>query len=98
MAETADASLDGLRLRLAPAIARAAGFDGWGDEALSAAAKEQDLDPAVARLAFPGGAMDMISAWVASVDAAMEERFGSGALDGQKIRDKIRDLVWFRLE
>ncbi len=98
MAEAADASLDGLRLRLAPAIARAAVFDGWGDEALAAAAKEQDLDPAVARLAFPDGAMGMISAWVESVDAAMDERFGSGALEGLKIRDKIRELVWFRLE
>lgn len=98
MTEAADASLDGLRLRLAPAIARAAVFDGWGDEALAAAAKEQDFDLAVARLAFPDGAMDMISAWVESVDATMEERFGSGALEGMKIRDKIRTLVWFRLD
>lgn len=98
MAEAADVSLDVLRLKLAPAIARAAVFDGWGEEALAAAAQEQGLDPAVARLAFPDGAMGMISAWVESVDAAMEERFGSGALDKMKIRDKIRDLVWFRLE
>ncbi len=98
MAEAADVSLDGLRLKLAPEIARAAVFDGWGEEALAAAARQEDIDPAVARLAFPDGAMGMISAWVESVDAAMQERFGSGALDEMKIRDKIRELVWFRLK
>ena len=31
-----------------------------------------DVDPAVARLAFKGGAMDMIDAWIASVDEKMK--------------------------
>ena len=98
-----DPSLDGLRLRLAPAIARAAVFDGWSDAALDAAADELGVDPALARLAFPGEglggrAMDMIAAFIASVDAAMEERFADGSLDAMKIRERIRTLVWFRLE
>ncbi len=98
-----DLSLDGLRLRLAPAIARAAVFDGWSDAALDAAADELGVDPALARLAFPGEglggrAMDMIAAFVASVDAAMEARFADGSLDAMKIRERIRTLVWFRLD
>jgi len=97
MAQAADASLAGLRLALAPAIARAAVFDGWSEAALDAAALEQGTDPALAKLAFPGGAIDMIAAFVESVDAAMAEHFADGALDTMKIRERIRALVWFRL-
>ncbi len=98
MAQAADASLAGLRLALAPAIARAAVFDGWSDAALLAAAESQVVDPAVARLAFPGGAMDMIAGFVESVDAAMCDHFSDGSLDSMKVRERIRQLVWFRLE
>ncbi|MCL6250385.1 COQ9 family protein [Altererythrobacter sp. KTW20L] len=94
----ADQSLAGLRRALGPAIARAAVFDGWSDAALVAAAEGEGVDPAVARLAFPGGAMDMIAAFIESVDQAMATRFADGSLDSMKIRERIRQLVWFRLE
>ncbi|HSG55204.1 MAG TPA: COQ9 family protein [Paracoccaceae bacterium] len=94
----ADMSLAGLRCALGPAIARAAVFDGWSDAALVSAAEGQGVDPAVARLAFPGGAMDMIAAFIESVDDAMTLHFAGGALDTMKIRERIRQLVWFRLE
>ncbi|MES2700593.1 MAG: COQ9 family protein [Pseudomonadota bacterium] len=93
-----DHSLAGLRLALAPEIARAAVFDGWTDAALVAAAEARGTNPAVARLAFPGGAMDMIAAFVESVDAAMLAHFADGALDTMKIRQRIAALVWFRLD
>ena len=67
----ADATLDEIRLALAPAIAANAGFDGWGDDARDLAADAVGVDRDVARLAFPGGAVEMIDAWFASVDAAM---------------------------
>jgi len=93
-----DATLDELRLALAPEIALAAMFDGWSDAALVSAAEAEGIDPAVVRFAFKGGPMDMIDAWVASVDAKMEARFADGRLDNLPIREKIRSLVWFRLE
>lgn len=100
MAGGADApeTLAALRLALAPEIARAAVFDGWSDAALLSAAEMTGTDPALARLAFPGGAMDMIAAFVESVDAAMVARFADGSLEGMKIRDRITALVWFRLD
>jgi ubiquinone biosynthesis protein COQ9 len=91
------ASLDEIRLALAPAVARAAVFDGWSAAAAETAAGEAGLDLAVARIAFPD-AMSMISAWVASVDAAMAAEFGDGRLDNTPIRERIRRLVSFRLE
>lgn len=98
MAETADLTLDELRLLLAPAIAGAAIFDGWSDAALVGASEEAGVDPAVARLAFPGGAMDMIAAWIETVDARMAEAFDPDVLAQMPIRERIRSLVWFRLE
>lgn len=96
--DLSDATLDELRVALAPEIAVAAMFDGWTDAALASVAEISGVDPAVARLAFKGGAMDMIDAWVASVDAKMEAEFADGRLDNMPIREKIRSLVWFRLE
>lgn len=98
MAQAADQSLAALRLALAPAIARAAVFDGWSDAALVNAAEGQGLDPALARLAFAGGAMDMIAGFVESIDASMAAHFADGSMDQLKVREKIRALVWFRLE
>jgi ubiquinone biosynthesis protein COQ9 len=98
MTEVADLTLDEMRIALAPKIAAAAIFDGWGDAALVSAAVEAGIDPAVARLAYPGGAMDMIAGWIAWVDARMAEEFDAEVLAQMPIRERIRALVWFRLE
>ena len=87
-----DRTLDELRLALAPEIARAAVFDGWTDAALAQSAAVAGIDPAVARLAFPGGAMDMIAAWIDCTDAKMQAAFGGAALAELKIRERIRTL------
>lgn len=94
----ADLTLDELRIELAPAVAAAAIFDGWSDTALTAAAAQAGVAPAVARLAYPGGAIDMIAGWVESVDAAMARAFDPLVLAQMPIRERIRSLVWFRLE
>ena len=98
MAKATDPTLDELRLELAPQVAQAAIFDGWSDAALVSASGAAGVDPAVARLAFPGGAMDMIAAWIAVVDARMEAAFDREVLAQMPIRERIRALVWFRLE
>lgn len=98
MALAADLTLDELRIELAPLIAEAAIFDGWSDTALATASEIKGIDPAVARLAFPGGPIDMIAAWVASVDARMDAAFDREVLAQVPIRERIRALVWFRLE
>lgn len=94
----ADMTLDELRLSLAPDIAASAIFDGWNDTALTAAAEMVGVDVDVARLAYPGGAMDMIGAWVEGVDAAMIAAFPADRIATMKIRERIRALVTFRLE
>ena len=97
-AQRDDRTLDELRLALAPEVARAAVFDGWSDVALCQAAALAGVDAAVARLAFPGGAMDMIEAWIAATDAKMQTHFADGHLASMKVRERIRTLLLFRLD
>lgn len=97
----ADMTLDELRLALAPEIAASAVFDGWNETALVAAAEMAGADVDIAKLAFPSGrsqAMDMIDAWIAHVDASMEEEWPQERLAELKIRERIRTLVAYRLE
>lgn len=93
----ADATLDEVRAALAPLIADNAAFDGWTDAALALAADMAGVDPDVARLAFNGGAVDMIDAWFAHVDQVMTEAVPAVALDRMKVRAKITALVEARL-
>lgn len=99
----ADMTLDELCIALAPDIAASAIFDGWNETALEAAAEMAGADVDVAKLAFPakplnGRAMDMIDAWIQSVDTAMEQEWPAEKLAELKVRERIRTLVAFRLE
>ena len=96
--EMPDLTLDEIAALLAPRIAGMAAFDGWSDAALTTAAEAERIDPAVARLAFPDGAMDMIAAWIGTIDRAMEEAFLPGSMDDLSVRERIRTLVQFRLD
>ena len=97
-APIAELTLDELRLALAPAIADAAIFDGWSDAALVMAAEQMGADIDVARLAFKGGAIEMITAWIEAVDVAMAAAFPEEVVAPMKIRERIRALVQFRLD
>ena len=98
MTDIADLTLDELRIAMAGEIANAAIFDGWSDAALLHAADMVGADIDVVRLAFPGGAMDMIEAWITSIDVAMCEDLTPEKLSEMKIRERIRTLVQFRLD
>jgi ubiquinone biosynthesis protein COQ9 len=93
-----DPTLDELRVALAPAAADAAVFDGWSEAAVRSAAQAEGVDADVAALAYPGGAMDMIDAWIESVDLAMVAALPAERLAGMKIRERIRSLVQARLD
>jgi ubiquinone biosynthesis protein COQ9 len=93
-----DPTLDEIREGLADGIAANAAFDGWGDAARDAAADAAGLDRDVAKVAFPGGAVDMIEAWFAAIDRTMVEKLPPEKLATMKIRAKITALVEARLD
>lgn len=94
----ADPTLDEVRAALAPIIARNAGFDGWSDAAVHAAADEAGVDHDFAKLAFKDNAIDMIDAWIDSVDLELAYRLPAEKLGTMKIRDRITALLATRLE
>lgn len=96
--DIADLTLDELRLALAPAVADAAIFDGWSEEAVSMAAQQMGADVDVARLAFKGGPIEMVFAWIEAVDISMAAAFPEDVIAPMKIRERIRALVQFRLD
>ena len=94
----ADPTLDEIRVALAPVIGGHAGFDGWSDAAVHAAADEMGVDRDVAMLAFKGKTIDMIDAWVDGIDLQLARRLPAEKLNAMKIRDRITALVATRLE
>ena len=93
----ADLSLADLRRALAPAIAEAAAFDGWSMAAVEGAADMAGVDRDVARLAFAGGQMAMIGAWIAHIDAEMARALPVDLLATLPVRERISRLLRFRL-
>lgn len=98
MVNPAEMTLDEMRVHLAGDVASAAVFDGWTVDAVENAAGVRGVDPSVARLAYKDGAIEMIGAWIASIDAAMAAALSADALAGLSIRERIRRLVQFRLD
>ncbi len=93
-----DMTLDELRPMLAAALPDDAAFDGWSPKALAATAERLGVDPKVAAFAFKDGAMAMIDAWFASIDARMLEALPPAELATLKIRERITTLVEARLK
>lgn len=90
--------LEALRLKLALAVGQNAAFDGWTQKAVASAAADLGIEPAQAALAFPKDAPHMVEAWIDGVDAAMEAHFSPDKIAALKVRERIRALIWYRLE
>ncbi len=90
--------LEQLRRRLAPSIGENAVFDGWSRAAIDTAADQLGVDRAQARLAMPRSQGDMVDVYIQAVDRELEQRLTPERLGALKIRERIRTLVWTRLE
>ena len=90
--------LEKLRRALALPVGENAVFDGWTRAAVDSAAQQLGIDPVQARLAIPKTQAGLIDLYIQEVDRALEAFFTPERLAGMKIREKIRSLVWKRLE
>jgi len=90
--------LEKLRRALALPVGENAVFDGWTRAAVDSAAQQLGVDPIQARLAMPKAQAGMIDLYIQEVDRALEAFFTPERFTNMKIRDKIRSLVWKRLE
>ena len=90
--------LERLRRELALAVRENAVFDGWTRAAVDSAARQLGVDPVQARLAVPKSQVGMIDLYIQEIDRALEAYFVPERIEGLKIREKIRVLVWHRLQ
>jgi len=90
--------LEQLRRKLALAVGENAVFDGWSRAAVDSAAQQLGIDPVQARLAMPKSQSGMIDVYIQEVDRGLEAYFTPERLSKLKIREKIRALIWRRLE
>lgn len=90
--------LEKLRRELALAVGENAIFDGWSRQAVDSAAGQLGIDPVQARLAIPKTQTGMIDVYIQEVDRGLEAYFTPERLRQLKIREKIRALIWRRLE
>src|ERR1044071_6367292 len=88
---------EALRERLIDAAVAHVPFDGWGDKALAAAAKDLAMAPALARNAFPAGAIEMIECHSRLADRRMVADFEQADKTGLKTREKVALAVRLRL-
>ena len=90
--------LEALRARLALAVGNHAVFDGWTVKAVASAATQLGINLDQARLAMAKDASGLIDSYAAAIDAAMTTAFPPERIQAMKIRERIRSLVWFRIE
>lgn len=90
--------LEQLRRTLALAVGENAVFDGWSRAAIDSAARQLGIDPVQARLAMPKSKAGMIDLYIQEVDRGLEAYFTRERVSKLKIRERIRALIWRRLE
>lgn len=91
-------TLDELRPVLIEAMLPHVPFDGWSLKAAEAAGNDLGLPAGRARIVFPGGAADMVAAYIEFADARMCRALDARSLHDLKIRDRIAVAVRTRLE
>ncbi|MCE5973504.1 COQ9 family protein [Sinirhodobacter sp. WL0062] len=90
--------VDRLQAELLAAIEPHVPFDGWSEPAFKAAVADLGVDPGLARVVCPRGAVDLAVAYHRAGDRAMEAAIAAGDFTGFKFRDKIAAAVQMRLE
>ncbi|HVF83206.1 MAG TPA: COQ9 family protein [Sphingomicrobium sp.] len=90
--------LERIRRKLALAVGENAVFDGWTSAAVEAAAGAMDVEPAQAKLAFPKDSAGLIDVYGQEIDRALEGASSPERVAAMKIRARIRELLWTRLQ
>jgi ubiquinone biosynthesis protein COQ9 len=96
--EDTPSPLEQIRRHLALLVGENAAFDGWTDAAVEAAAAAASIDPVQARLAMPRNPAGLIDVYIRGVDRALEAAFPPERIAAMKVRARIREMVWERLQ
>lgn len=90
--------LDDVRARILDAALPNVAFDGWTPRLLRDAASQAGVSAGEARLAFPGGVLDLVDYFLADGDRRMSDALAHQNLAALKIRERITLAVRTRIE
>lgn len=93
-----DKSTQNLKAAILEAALPDIAFDGFTEQVIERAAKTAGVDPAEARLAFPGGGVDLAVCFVFAGTGDMQAKLSDIDMEGLKIRERITLAVRTRLE
>jgi len=93
-----DMTPEELRAPLLAAILPHVAFDGWTDASLALAAEDVGISAAMAELAYPRGAQEVMEAYLLSNDARLANALAAKDLPAMKIRDRITLAIRTKLE
>ncbi len=72
-------------------------FDGWSDKTLKAAIADSGVDPALAKLAFPRGPLDLALGYHYQGDADMREAMAALDLSEMRYSERVAKAISLRL-
>ena len=84
--------------KLLEAILQHVPFDGWSQLSFQAACTDCGIDPSIARIHCPRGALDLAVLFHQSGDQAMQSQLDDMDLLGLKFREKVKAAVRARIE
>ncbi|MBD3785561.1 MAG: COQ9 family protein [Sphingomonadales bacterium] len=90
--------VDRLRAELMAAVLPHVPFDGWSAPAFAAAVADLGVDPGLAKVVCPRGALDLAVEYHRAGDRAMVAALAAEDLSGLKFRDRVARAVRLRLE
>lgn len=73
-------------------------FDGWTGKSMRVAAKKAGVESGLARLALPGGTVDLVRYFIADGDRRMALELAKHDLPAMKVRERITFAVRTRLQ
>ena len=73
-------------------------FEGWTSRALKAAMESTELSVGAEHIYAPDGALGLLRVWSDRLDQQMVAAIEARGFDNMRIRDKVTEAVWLRLE
>lgn len=86
-----------LRAELLEAIVPHVPFDGWSDPAFAAAVSDLNVDPTLARVVCPRGALDLAAEYHRAADRRLAELLKESDFKDMRFRDKVATAVKLRI-
>ncbi|MEM8789206.1 MAG: COQ9 family protein [Pseudomonadota bacterium] len=96
--EPDDQSLDDTKRRVVEAALPDVAFDGWTDRTLADAVERAMVDPAMGRLAFPRGGVDLALAFHMQTDDDLAAALAAQDMEAMRYSEKVARAVETRLE